>query len=108
MEFKKLHMVGMREKGGSEQDPHFWLMNCVDGSVIHGSRSQWKRGASMHSIHSALSHRELQATMKGRRRCVELGSRRKGNTNERKRTPSPLPESLPWYKNKQTYYYYYL
>lgn len=92
MEFKKLHRVGMREKGGSEQDPSFWLRNCVDGSVIHRSRSQWKRGAIMNSIHSALSPRELEATMKGRRRCVELGSRRKGDTNERKRTQSPLPE----------------
>lgn len=68
-EFNPLHVVAMRKNGGSEADPRFWLMNWVDGSGIHGSRSRWKKGSTVHSMHSTLSHRELQGTLKGRRRC---------------------------------------
>ena len=55
--------------------------------------------------HPALSHRVSQDTLEGRR-CVQLGRGEKAVTKERKRAQSPLPGSLPGYKNKQTYHDY--
>lgn len=60
----------------------------------------------MHSMHSTLSHRELQDSLKGRgghRVGEEEGD--KENTNKGKIRWSPLPESIPEHKDKQTYYY---
>lgn len=78
MEFNELHMVEMRKYVGSEGDPGFWLMNWVNGHGIRGSRSRWKEGSTMHSMHSTLSHRELQDSLKGR------GGHRVGKGEKRK------------------------
>lgn len=105
VEFSALRVVEMRKNAGSEGEPSFWLMNWVDGNGIHGSRSQWKSGTIMHSMHSTLSHGDCKIPWKVEGE-VELGRGRKGNTNERSLEQSPLPESLPGHKTKQTYYYY--
>lgn len=36
----ELHMAGVKENGGSEQDPDFWLLSWVGDSDVHEARAQ--------------------------------------------------------------------